>query len=243
MRLDVYLTENKICKSRSAAQHLINIGGVLVNGKTAVKNSLEVTEADEVSIVEIKLPKYVGRGGQKLERAVELWKIDLNGKLCVDIGASTGGFTDCMLQNGAAKVYAVDVGRDQLSEKLRADSRVISLEQTDIRDFSLPGELADFIGTDVSFISLKLILPHIYRLLKSGGAAVALIKPQFEAGRKNLNKRGIVRSESARLKSVKDIEEFAERCGFEITGTSQSPITGGDGNVEYLLALKKPKKQ
>lgn len=240
MRLDVYLTENGLCGSRSAAQNLINIGGVLVNGKTAAKNSLDVTEADDISLEETKLPKYVGRGGLKLEKALELWTLDINGALCVDIGASTGGFTDCMLQNGAAKVFAVDVGRGQLHEKLRADERVISLEQTDIREFSLPkGECADFIGADVSFISLKLILPHVYRLLKNGGEAVTLIKPQFEAGRQNLNKKGIVRSESARMKSVGDIKEFAAQCGFEITGTAQSPITGGDGNVEYLLALKK----
>lgn len=240
MRLDVYLTENGLCESRSAAQSLINIGGVLVNGKTAVKNSLDVDETDDVSLVETKLPKYVGRGGVKLEKALELWALDLNGAVCVDIGASTGGFTDCMLQNGAAKVFAVDVGRDQLHERLRTDERVVSLEQTDIRDFSLPeDEYADFIGTDVSFISLKLIIPHIYRLLKSGGAAVALIKPQFEAGRQNLNKKGIVRSESVRLKAVEDIKNFAAQCGFEITGTAQSPITGGDGNVEYLLSLKK----
>lgn len=239
MRLDVYLAEKRLCKSRAAAQCLINIGGVVVNGKTAVKNSLEVTDADEISIIEIKLPKYVGRGGQKLEHALELWSVDLNGKLCIDVGASTGGFTDCMLQNGAARVFAVDVGRDQLHEKLRSDSRVVSLEQTDIRDFSLSGKLADFIGADVSFISLKAILPHVYRLLKTGGMAVALIKPQFEAGRKNLNKKGIVRSESARLKSVVEIKEFAAQCGFELIGTEQSPITGGDGNVEYLLALKK----
>ena len=239
MRLDVYLTENGLCKSRSAAQSLINDGGVLVNGKPAEKNSQEVTEADGISLVETMLPKYVGRGGLKLERALERWDIDLSGALCVDIGASTGGFTDCMLQNGAAKVFAVDVGRDQLDERLRADSRVISLEQTDIRDFSLPDEPAEFVCADVSFISLKLILPHVHRLLKSGGTAVALIKPQFEAGRQNLNKKGIVRSESARQKCVKDIEEFAVRCGFAHIGTEQSPITGGDGNIEYLLAIKK----
>lgn len=239
MRLDVYLAEKRLCKSRAAAQSLINLGGVLVNGKPAVKNSEEVTDADEIALVEQKLPKYVGRGGQKLECALELWHFELDGALCVDIGASTGGFTDCMLQNGAAKVFAVDVGRDQLDEKLRADSRVISLEQTDIRDFSLPGEQADFIGADVSFISLKLILPHVFRLLKSGGAAVVLIKPQFEAGRKNLGKTGVVRSETVRMKCVKDIEDFAVQCGFEVTGTARSPITGGDGNVEYLLALKK----
>lgn len=239
MRLDVYLTESGLCRSRSAAQSLINDGGVLVNGKPAEKNSQDVTEADDISLVDLKLPKYVGRGGLKLERALERWDIDLSGKLCVDVGASTGGFTDCMLQNGAAKVLAVDVGRDQLDERLRADSRVISLEQTDIRDFSLSEELADFIGADVSFISLKLVLPHVYRLLKSGGVAVVLVKPQFEAGRENLNKKGIVRSESARQKCVKDIEEFAVQCGFTHVGTEQSPITGGDGNVEFLLALKK----
>ena len=239
MRLDVYLTENKLCKSRSAAQSLINNGGVLVNGKPAEKNSQDVTEADGISLVETMLPKYVGRGGLKLERALERWAIDLSGKLCVDIGASTGGFTDCMLQSGATKVFAVDVGREQLDEKLRSDSRVVSLEQTDIRDFSLPEEPADFVCADVSFISLKLILPHVYRLLKSGGTAVALIKPQFEVGRQNLNKKGIVRSESTRQKCVKDIEEFAVLCGFSHIGTEISPITGGDGNAEFLLALKK----
>ena len=240
MRLDVYLTENRICKSRAAAQSLIKNGGVTVNGKAVTKNSVEVSENDIVSVIEQKQLKYVGRGGLKLERALELWRFDLNGALCVDIGASTGGFTDCMLQNGARKVYAVDVGRDQLDGKLRADSRVVSLEQTDIRDFSLPeNEQADFIGTDVSFISLKMIFPHIFRLLKSGGYAVTLIKPQFEAGRKNLSKKGIVRDEKVRLSIVENIKNCALQCGFEIIGTEVSPITGGDGNTEYLLALRK----
>ena len=240
MRLDVYLTENKICKSRAAAQSLIKNGGVTLNGKAVTKNSIEVSENDIVSVIEQKQLKYVGRGGLKLERALELWRFDLNGALCVDIGASTGGFTDCMLQNGARKVYAVDVGRDQLDGKLRADSRVVSLEQTDIRDFSLPeNEQADFIGTDVSFISLKMIFPHIYRLLKSGGYAVTLIKPQFEAGRKNLSKKGIVRDEKVRLSIVENIQNCALQCGFEIIGTEVSPIKGGDGNTEYLLALRK----
>ena len=239
MRLDVYLTENGLCKSRAAAQSLINDGGVLVNGKPAAKNSFNVTEADTVAVNEEKLLRYVGRGGLKLERALELWDIDLSGKLCVDVGASTGGFTDCMLQNGAARVFAVDVGREQLDEKLRLDSRVVSLEQTDIRDFEPSCGQADFVGADVSFISLKLILPHVYRLLKSGGTAVVLIKPQFEVGRENLNKNGIVRNESVRQKCVKDIEEFAVRCGFTHIGTEQSPITGGDGNIEFLLAISK----
>lgn len=242
MRLDVYLTEKGICRSRSAAQQLIDLGGVSVNGKTAAKNSLEIDDTDEVEIVELKLPKYVGRGGQKLEGALGLWSVDLNGKTCLDIGASTGGFTDCMLQNGAARVFAVDVGSGQLAEKLRADDRVISLEQTDIRDFTFDNydiSAAEFIGTDVSFISLKLVLPHIYRLLAEGGTAVALIKPQFEAGRGSLSKKGIVRDEKTRLRCVEEVKQFAEQCGFAVIGTAVSPITGGDGNVEYLLGLKK----
>lgn len=245
MRLDVYLTEKGICRSRSAAQQLINLGGVTVNGKTAVKNSLEVADSDEVKIVELMLPKYVGRGGQKLERALELWSVDLGGKTCLDIGSSTGGFTDCMLQSGAARVFAVDVGSGQLNEKLRADERVISLENTDIRGFSFDGygiSAADFIGTDVSFISLKLVLPHIYRLLAEGGKAVALIKPQFEAGRGSLSKKGIVRDEKTRLRCVEEIKRFAEQCGFTVMGTSISPITGGDGNIEYLLGLRKERQ-
>ena len=239
MRLDVYLTEKKLCSSRTAAKNLINIGGVKVNGKLAVKVSQEIADTDTVDIVEIKLPKYVSRGGVKLEGALKHWDISLDGLVCLDIGASTGGFTDCMLQNGAARVYAVDVGNGQLHERLRSDSRVVSLENTDIRGFELPdGEAADFIGTDVSFISLKLILPHIYRLLQHGGYAVALIKPQFEAGRKNLSKKGIVRNENIRSRVVEDICRFAEECGFSVVGKAESPITGGDGNVEYLLFLR-----
>lgn len=242
MRLDVYLMEKGICESRTAAKNLINIGGVTVNGKTAQKAALEVTENDEIKIVELKLPRYVGRGGLKLEGALERWEISLGGLVCVDIGSSTGGFTDCMLQHGAVKVFAVDVGSNQLHERLRGDPRVISFENTDIRGFELPeeyGDGADFIGTDVSFISLKLVLPHIYRLLKSGGGAVALIKPQFEAGRANLSKKGIVRSESARQRAAAEVSGFAGECGFSVIGCAESPITGGDGNVEYLLYLRK----
>ncbi len=242
MRLDVYLTENGMCKSRSSAQCIINLGGVLVNGKTAVKSSMNVSDTDEISVIDKTRPKYVGRGGVKLEKALEHFGIDVKGAICVDIGASTGGFTDCMLQNGASKVFAVDVGRDQLDAGLRNDSRVVSLEQTDIRDFSISdcgAEGADFIGTDVSFISLKLILPHIYRLLKNGGRAVALIKPQFEVGRANLSKNGIVRDEKVRAQCVEDIRQFASECGFDIIGITQSPILGGSGNMEYLLGLDK----
>lgn len=238
MRLDTYLSENGLCKSRAAAQELIKSGGVSVNSQIARKNSQEVSDVDEITLDEAKKPKYVGRGGLKLERALELWELPLDGKTCLDVGASTGGFTDCMLQHGAARVFAVDVGSGQLAEELRSDPRVVSLENTDIREFELENP-ADFIGADVSFISQKLILPHIYRLLKSGGSAVVLIKPQFEAGKSALNKKGIVTNEKTRQECVREIQKSAEQCGFAIIGAEKSPITGGDGNIEYLLALRK----
>lgn len=239
MRLDVYLAEKNLCNSRTSAARLIEAGGVTVNGKTADKPSLSVSESDEILVAEEKQPRFVGRGGLKLEGAIEKFGLDISGKICVDVGASTGGFTDCMLQYGAARVYAVDVGTDQLAEKLRNDPRVVSLEQMDIRDFTLE-QPADFIGADTSFISQRLILPHIFRLLKDGGETVVLIKPQFEVGSKGLlTKKGVVKDEKLRLKTVSEIKSFAERCGFKVVGTEVSPITGGDGNIEYLLALRK----
>lgn len=242
MRLDVYLAEKGLTKSRAAAAALIKACGVSVNGKIIVKNAFEVGENDNVEIVGETL-KYVGRGGLKLEKALEIGKIDLRGKTCLDIGASTGGFTDCMLQNGARRVFAVDVGTNQLDESLRGDKRVVSLENTDIRDF-FPEIQFDFIGTDVSFISLKLILPHIFRLLKTNGCAAVLIKPQFEAGnsafgRKALSKKGVVTDEKIRLKIVAEVIEFAKQCGFAVICSQASPITGGSGNVEYLMILEK----
>lgn len=236
MRLDTYLAEKNLCKSRTAAQSLIKSGGVSVNGKPCAKPSQEVSGDDTVEVTGEQL-RYVGRGGLKLEAALERFSLDITGAECIDIGSSTGGFTDCMLQHGAAKVWAVDVGRDQLDEKLRGDPRVISMEQTDIRDAELPQ--VDFIGTDVSFISLKLILPHIFRLLKTGGRAAVLIKPQFEAGRANLSKKGIVRDEKVRLRVRDELAKFAEDCGLTVIGTEISPITGGDGNTEYLMCLEK----
>ena len=240
MRLDVYLTEHGMVKSRTAAQTLIKNGDVAVNGAPCIKTSTEVNDADDIVITGEQL-RYVGRGGLKLEKALSCFNIKLDGAVCVDIGSSTGGFTDCMLQNGAEKVFAVDVGSDQLDDSLRQDKRVISLEKTDIRTAVIfpDGEGADFIGTDVSFISLKLVLPHIYRLLAEGGQAVALIKPQFEAGRSALNKKGIVKDEKTRRRIVTEITEYAVMCGFEVSGVADSPITGGDGNIEYLMHLKK----
>lgn len=237
MRLDLYLTENSLAKSRTAAQSLIKSGGVSVNGKECIKPSLEVTDSDIIEIIGEQL-RYVGRGGLKLEGAINSFSLELKGLVCLDIGASTGGFTDCMLQNGAEKVYAVDVGRDQLDDKLRADSRVISMEQTDIRSCTLP-ENVDFVGTDVSFISLKQIFPHIFRLLKDSGRAVVLIKPQFEAGRKALTKKGIVKDEKIRKAVVEDIKKFAILSGFTVEAIADSPIHGGDGNIEYLMLIRK----
>ncbi len=237
MRLDVYLTENNLCKSRTAAQGLIKNGGVCVNGKPCTKASTDITADDSVAVTGEQL-RYVGRGGLKLEGAISHFGLDLNGAVCVDIGSSTGGFTDCMLQNGAAKVYAIDVGTDQLDDKLRFDKRVVVMEQTDIRTALLP-EQADFIGTDVSFISLTQVLPHIFRLLKQDGKAVVLIKPQFEAGRAALNKKGIVKDEKIRRKVVEQLTEYAAICGFEVVGTTLSPIHGGDGNIEYLMCIVK----
>ncbi len=237
MRLDQYLAEKGLCKSRTAAQSLIKSGGVSVNGAPCGKPSADVSDGDEVTITGEQL-KYVGRGGLKLEGAIDAFGIQLTGLVCLDIGSSTGGFTDCMLQNGAARVYAVDVGTDQLDPKLRADSRVVVMEQTDIRTAQLP-EQVDFVGTDVSFISLKQVIPHINRLLKAGGRAAALIKPQFEAGRQALSKKGVVRDEKTRRKVVEDITQFAGQCGFALLGVTESPVQGGDGNTEYLMYIEK----
>lgn len=239
-RLDVYLSDNNIVKSRSLAATLIKQGSVEVNGRICTKPSFTVGDGDNVKIIG-ELPKYVGRGGLKLEKALAHYRLHLDGTVCIDIGASTGGFTDCMLQNGATKVYSVDVGTDQLDEKLRNDSRVISMEKTDIRNCvgSLPQ--VDFISIDVSFISLKLVLPSAFALLKDGGECVALIKPQFEAGKAHLSKNGIVRDTKVHKKVCDDIAEFASAVGFERSEIIPSPITGGDGNTEYLIYLKRLK--
>lgn len=239
-RLDVYLSDNNIVKSRSLAASLIKQGSVEVNGRICTKPSFAVSDDDTVKIIG-ELPKYVGRGGLKLEKALAHYRLHLDGAVCVDIGASTGGFTDCMLQNGAEKVYSVDVGTDQLDEKLRNDSRVISMEKTDIRNCIGTLPQVDFISIDVSFISLKLVLPSAFALLKDGGECVALIKPQFEAGKAHLSKNGIVRDTKVHKKVCEEIAEFAAAVGFERGETITSPITGGDGNTEYLIYLKRPK--
>ena len=235
-RLDIYLYEQKMVKSRSAAAEMIKSGSISVNGSVVTKPSFTVNDGDSVFITGEVL-KYVGRGGLKLEKALDFFSIDLSGRTCLDIGASTGGFTDCMLQNGAKLVYAVDVGTDQLDEKLRADSRVISMEKTDIRNVGDSIPAVDFISIDVSFISLKLVLPSAKAHLKRGGCAVALIKPQFEAGKASLNKKGVVRDEKIRNRICSEISDFAASIGFTVGNVIISPITGGDGNTEYLIYL------
>ena len=239
-RLDAELVTRKIAGSRERAKGLIKSGAVLVNGKTISKPSVDINETDEIISLAEEF-KYVGRGGLKLEKAIDEFGIDLKNKICIDIGASTGGFTDCMLQNGAARVYAVDVGHDQLAEKLRNDARVCNAEGTDIRNITVDftGGQVDFISIDVSFISLKLILPKASELLKECGEASVLIKPQFEAGKKGIGKNGIVKDRKVHENVLKDITEFAVSLGFMPNALICSPIKGGSGNTEYLIHLKK----
>lgn len=235
-RLDIYVKEIMNI-SRQKAQELIQTGCVLVNNKIAVKPSSKVSEIDRVSVESTEdVLKYVGRGGYKLEKAVKAFKIDIKG-ICIDIGSSTGGYTDCMLREGAEMVYAVDVGSNQLDNILKSDKRVISMENTDIRNAEI--EQADFIGCDVSFISLKKIFPKVCELMKEDGKGVFLIKPQFEAGRENLSKNGIVKNPKVHKKVIRDIISSANDNNLYVKGITFSPIQGGDGNIEYLIYICK----
>lgn len=243
MRLDVYLAESGLVKSRAAAKELILSGQVEADGKTVLKPSFDVDKKRSVKIAGEQL-RYVGRGGLKLEKALDAFGISLSERVCIDIGASTGGFTDCMLQSGAAYVCAVDVGHGQLDGKLRDDSRVLNMEKTNILELSaenFPKELS-FISADVSFVSLKHILPKIKELLPEDGEAVVLIKPQFEAGKANIGKSGIVKDRKVHAAVLADIVSFCFSVGLEVLGLTHSPITGGsgaDGNIEYLAYLKR----
>ncbi len=238
-RLDVALYERGLCRSRERGRQLIKNGNIKVNGIQCKKPSFSVKETDEI-LVSGEIHKYVGRGGLKLEKALEVFPIFLSDAVCLDIGASTGGFTDCMLQNNARLVYALDVGHSQLDDKLLADNRVVNMEKTNIRnsvksDFE---EDIDFIATDVSFISLKLVLPVIKELLSDDGSAVVLIKPQFEAGKENVGKSGIVKEPRVHKQILNEMIMFSYELGFDISGLCVSPIKGGDGNIEYLMYLK-----
>ena len=241
MRLDLYLSVNGFCDSRSKAQTLIQENRVLVNKKVITKASFEIVESDEVAIMPSDKIEFVGRGGNKLEHAIEKFNIMSDGRICLDIGASTGGFTQCLLNHGAQCVYAVDSGTNQLAKSLLCDERVISIEGFNARNLTvddLDGNFMDVIVMDVSFISQKLLYPAILRVAKSGCDVVTLIKPQFEAGRQHVGKKGIVKDAKVRNKVVEDIISFAKESGFEYLNHIESPITGGDGNVEYLLHLR-----
>ncbi len=236
-RLDVVLVERGIASGRDRAKEMILAGQISVNGKAVTKPAFKTEETDVIEFTGEKLP-FVSRGGLKLKGASDAFGIDLTGLVCIDIGASTGGFTDCMLSLGAKKVYAVDVGTGQLHQKLLNDSRVINMEKTNIRYVENFPEKADFIGTDVSFISLSHVFPSAYRILKPEGTGVFLIKPQFEAGKGNIGKGGIVKDKAVHDKVIKNVVSEAEKNGFLCLGLEQSPIKGSDGNTEYLLYVK-----
>ena len=241
-RLDIILTEQGLAPSREKAKALIMSGIVYVNDQKEDKAGS--TFDDETDRIEVRgsTLRYVSRGGLKLEKALEVFPIDLKGKVAIDIGASTGGFTDCMLQNGASKVYSIDVGHGQLEWKLRNDERVICMEKTNFR-YVTPddiGEEVDFASCDVSFISLSKILPPAYAILKNKGEMVALIKPQFEAGREKVGKKGVVRDPAVHTEVIESVIGFAVEAGFEICGLDHSPIKGPEGNIEYLLYIRKP---
>ena len=240
IRLDQYLVQHGLIQSRERAKAMIMSGVVFVNEQKVDKAGEMIKEDAKVEVRGHDIG-YVSRGGLKLEKAMQCFPLTPNGKVCMDIGASTGGFTDCMLQNGAVKVYAIDVGYGQLAWKLRCDERVINLERTNIRHVTekeVP-ELLDFASVDVSFISLKLVLPVLYRLLKEGGEAVCLIKPQFEAGRELVGKKGVVREESTHVMVVENALSFAKDNGFTPIHLTFSPVKGPEGNIEYLMHLKK----
>lgn len=242
MRADLYLFANKLAPSREAAKKLINGGCVLLDGKKIAKPSADIADdvrAEDIAVLPLPDMRYVGRGGLKLEAALDAFGVSPLGARAIDIGASTGGFTDCLLSRGAVHVTAVDSGHGQLAKKLAADPRVRSLEGVNARYMTadIVGDGYDIAVMDVSFISQTLILPNIAPLLHDGGLLISLIKPQFEVGRADVGKGGIVRSESARMRAVRSVNDAAASAGFKLVGNITSPITGGDGNTEYLACF------
>jgi len=236
-RLDVALVERGLCDTRSKAQSLIMARRILVNGQHVDKAGASVADDDELSIEELEHP-WVGRGGMKLAHALREFGISVEGRVCADIGASTGGFTDVMLKSGAKKVYAIDVGYGQLDVSLRNDPRVINREKVNARYLTAENfdDTIEFVSIDVSFISLKLIFPAVATFLR--GEMVALIKPQFEVGKADVGKGGIVRDETKRAAAVDSVVAFARQQNFEVNGVIESPIKGAEGNVEYLMYVR-----
>lgn len=243
-RLDVYLFEKGYAESREKAKALIMAGIVYVNNQKCDKSGTNIKPDDVVELRGSSL-KYVSRGGLKLEKAVEVFSPDLTDAVCADIGASTGGFTDCMLQNGAKKVYSIDVGYGQLAWKLRTDCRVVNLERTNFRYVTKEqiNEELDFASVDVSFISLYHILPNLKTFLRKGGKAVCLIKPQFEAGKENVGKKGVVRDKAVHIAVIEKVLGYANDNGFAVLGLDFSPVKGPEGNIEYLLYLENSEKK
>lgn len=241
-RLDVLLTEQGYAENRTKAQAIIMAGVVYVDGQKADKPGISYDETVHLEVRGEACP-YVSRGGLKLEKAMRVFPIDLHGKVCMDIGASTGGFTDCMLQNGACRVYSIDVGYGQLDWKLRSDERVICMEKTNFRYVKpedLKGPLPQFASVDVSFISLSKILPAAWDILLPGAEMVCLIKPQFEAGRDKVGKKGVVRDPKVHEEVISAAVRTARQNGFSVLGLDYSPIRGPEGNIEYLMYIRKP---
>lgn len=239
-RLDTVVFELGFAETRSKASALIMSGEIFVNGQKETKSGYAVKETDKIEFKGKKMP-FVSRGGYKLEKAMKSFDIKLDDFVCMDIGASTGGFTDCMLQCGAKKVYSIDVGYGQLAWKLRTDERVVNLERTNFRYLTneTVTEKIDFASIDVSFISLKKILPVLFEFLRDDGECVALIKPQFEAGKDKVGKKGVVRELSTHIEVISSITNFAFETGFSVLGLDFSPIRGPEGNIEYLMYISK----
>lgn len=240
VRLDQLVFDLGLTESRERAKTTIMSGLVFVDGQRADKPGMQVSPDANIEVRGNALP-YVSRGGLKLEKALKVFPIDVKDKRCIDCGASTGGFTDVLLKNGAAKVYSVDVGYGQLAWSLRQDERVVNMERTNIRyitDEQIP-ELLDIAVMDLSFISIKLVLPAVCALLKDGAELVCLIKPQFEAGREEVGKKGVVRDEKVHLSVIENILNFVPEIGMTVMGLDFSPIKGPEGNIEYLCYLKK----
>ena len=240
-RLDVLLVEQGLADSREKAKAIIMSGIVYVENEKEDKAGSTFEETSRIEVRGKTLP-YVSRGGLKLEKAMKSFPITLEGSICMDVGASTGGFTDCMLQNGAKTVFAVDVGHGQLDWKLRNDPRVVCMEKTNIRYVTkeqIDGAELDFASIDVSFISLTKVLPPVYDMLRDKGEVVALIKPQFEAGREKVGKKGVVRDKSVHEEVIVKILDYAPTIGFRVLGLTYSPVKGPEGNIEYLVWLRK----
>ena len=240
-RLDLILVEKDYFETREKAKREIMAGNVIVNEQVVIKAGTMFKDNDELNIrVKDKL-KYVSRGGLKLEKAIKAWDLDFSDKLVLDIGASTGGFTDCALQNGARRVYSVDVGKNQLDWKLRNDEKVVSLEEMHIKDLKeedIENKKVDFIVIDVSFISLTKVIPYFKKFLAQSGKIVMLVKPQFEVGREKIGRNGVVENEEYHNEAIKKIISFSKDEGYELIGVEDSPIKGAKGNKEFLMLIK-----